>query len=169
MLIWWGDWKATHQWRIWHSTIKTFLHCFINNDYKPMSTNQKLFYLVHCFGRVVDMKTDSTPPPSHIIYFTASCSLILPDHKNKSTRTASAVKWHPEEILFKGVACWDRSAVHSTSIGLHICLCMMSPKIFPACRNFFTLIPELVIIKAHRSVIRVCLCSAYSVCSCHGR
>lgn len=41
--------------------------------------------------------------PTAVTHCTASCSLILPDHKNKSTSTASAVKWHPEDILIKGV------------------------------------------------------------------
>lgn len=87
--------------------IKTFLHGFINNDYKHMSTNLMniLFsYLLWTSSRHEKCDFDSAPPPSHIIYCTASCSsLILPHHKNKSTWTASAVKWDPEEILIKGV------------------------------------------------------------------
>lgn len=62
------------------------------------------------------------------------------------------------------LACWDRSSVHSTSVGLHVCwiwLCMMSPKIFHLCRNFFILIPELVVIKTHGSVTFVGQCSAF--------
>lgn len=56
---------------------------------------------------------DSAPPPSHIIYCTASCSLILPHHKNKSTWTASAGKWHPEEILIKGACRLSTSSLHA--------------------------------------------------------
>lgn len=55
------------------------------------------------------------PPHRLHTWFIAQHQFILPDHKNKSTSTASAVKWHPEEILIKGV--WRLNMFASTHAG----------------------------------------------------